>query len=62
MILKVFVVNEVPPFTAQQLDVKVVFLPIAVMITKTMKTCFRVVKCRVELEAQTSPEVAAGRD
>ena len=62
MILKVFVVNKVPPFTPHKLDAMVVFFPVAVMITKTMKTCFRVVKCRVELEAQTSPEVAAGRD
>ena len=62
MTLKVFVVNKMPPFTPQKLDTKIVFFPIAVMITKTVKTCFRVVKCRVELEAQTSPEVAVGRD
>ena len=43
MILKVFVVNEVPPFTPHKLDAIVVLFPVAVMITKTMKTCFRVV-------------------
>ena len=62
MTLKVFVVNKMPPFTSQKLDTKIVFFPIAVMITKTMKTCFRVVQSRVELEAQPAPEVAAGRD
>ena len=51
MILKVFVVNKMPPFTTQKLDTKVVSFPIAVMITKTVKTCLRVVQCRVELEA-----------
>ena len=62
MILKVFVVNEVPPFTSQKLYAMVVFLPVAVMITKTVKTCFRVVHSRVKLEPQPAPEVAAGRN
>ena len=61
--MKVLVVEEVPPLTAHKPDTMVwseAF--IAVFITKTVKTCFRVVQSRVELQAQPTPEVAAGRD
>ena len=50
-----------PPFAAHTPDS---FYPSlsAVFIAKTVKTCLRVVQSRVELEAETAPEVAAGRD
>ena len=50
-----------PPFAAHTPDS---FYPSlsAVFIAKTVKTCFRVVQSRVELEAETAPEFAAGRD
>ena len=61
MTLESFIWEKMPPFAAHPPDS---FYPSlsAVFIAKTVKTCFRVVQSRVELEAETGPEVAAGRD
>ena len=61
--LQVLVVQEMPPLTARAADTMIwseAF--IAVFITKPVETGFRVVQTWVEHEAQSAPEVAAGRD
>ena len=61
MTLESLIWKEMPPFAAHPPDS---FYPSlsAVFIAKTVKTGLRVVQSRVELEAETAPEVAAGRD
>ena len=63
MILKALEGEEVPPFTAQTPDTMVSRdFSIAIFVTKTVKTGFRVIQSRVKLKTRHLPEVAAGGD